>query len=246
MSNALVSFDIDQAVAVIKLNRPDKLNAINPEIISGLHDAMDKAERDEAVRAIVLAGEGRAFSAGFDLNAEDDADWSDTTYVRQELQRDFDVIMRFWNCRKPTIAAVHGYCLGGAMELAIACDITVAASGTRFGAPEAKIGSGIVALLLPWMIGPKQAKELLFTADDRVTAERALALGLINRITDDLHYMDESMNLARTIAANDPVSVQLTKVAINRSLDIAGMTDALAQALEIDVEIETSETKGDT
>ena len=249
MSNALVSFDIDQAVAVIKLNRPDKLNAINPEIISGLHDAMDKAERDEAVRAIVLAGEGRAFSAGFDLNAEDDADWSDTTYVRQELQRDFDVIMRFWNCRKPTIAAVHGYCLGGAMELAIACDITVAASGTRFGAPEAKIGSGIVALLLPWMIGPKQAKELLFTGDDRVTAERALALGLINRITDDLHYMDESMNLAHTIAANDPVSVQLTKVAINRSLDIAGMTDALAQALEIDVEIETSETsetKGDT
>ena len=62
---------------------------------------MDKAERDEAVRVIVLAGEGRAFSAGFDLNAEDDADWSDTTYVRQELQRDFDVIMRFWNCRKP-------------------------------------------------------------------------------------------------------------------------------------------------
>ena len=245
MSNALVSFDIDQTVAVITLNRPDKLNAINPEIISGLHESMDKAERDETVRVIVLAGEGRAFSSGFDLNAEDDADWSDTTFVRQELQRDFDIIMRFWNCEKPTIAAVHGYCLGGAMELAIACDITVAASGTRFGAPEAKFGSGIVALLLPWMIGPKQAKELLFTADDRVTAERALALGLVNRITDDLHYLDESMNLARTIAANDPVSVRLTKVAINRSLDIAGMTDALAQALEIDVEIETSELKGE-
>ena len=206
---------------------------------------MDEAERDEAVRAIVLTGEGRAFSAGFDLNAEDDADWSDTTYVRQELQRDFDVIMRFWNSQKPTIAAVHGYCLGGAMEMAIACDITIAASGTRFGAPEAKIGSGIVALLLPWMIGPKQAKELLFTGDDRVTAERALALGLINRITDDLHYLDESMNLARTIAGNDPVSVRLTKMAINRSLDIAGMSDALTQALEIDVEIETSELKGD-
>ncbi len=245
MSNALVSFDIDQTVAVITLNRPDKLNAINPEIISGLHESMDRAERDETVRVIVLAGEGRAFSSGFDLNAEDDADWSDTTFVRQELQRDFDIIMRFWNCEKPTIAAVHGYCLGGAMELAIACDITVAASGTRFGAPEAKFGSGIVALLLPWMIGPKQAKELLFTADDRVTAERALALGLVNRITDDLHYLDESMNLARTIAANDPVSVRLTKVAINRSLDIAGMTDALAQALEIDVEIETSELKGE-
>ena len=245
MSSALVSCTVDQTVAVITLNRPEKLNAINPEIISGLHKAMDEAERDEAVRAIVLTGEGRAFSAGFDLNAEDDADWSDTTYVRQELQRDFDVIMRFWNSQKPTIAAVHGYCLGGAMEMAIACDITIAASGTRFGAPEAKIGSGIVALLLPWMIGPKQAKELLFTGDDRVTAERALALGLINRITDDLHYLDESMNLARTIAGNDPVSVRLTKMAINRSLDIAGMSDALTQALEIDVEIETSELKGD-
>lgn len=128
------------------------------------------------------------------------------------------------------------------MELAVACDITVAASGTRFGAPEAAFGSGIVALLLPWVIGPKQAKELLFTADDNVTAERALALGLINRVTDDGSYLNEGIALARTVAENDPVSIRLTKTAINRSLDIAGMKKALAQALEIDVQIESSET----
>jgi len=90
-----------------------------------------------------------------------------------ELQNDFDIIMRFWDSPKPTIAAVHTYCLGSAMEMAVACDITVAAEDCRFGAPEVKFGSGIVSLILPWVIGVKQAKELLLTGADDVSAERA-------------------------------------------------------------------------
>ena len=82
---------------------------------------------------------------------------------RKVLETDFDFIMQFWDCPKPTIAAVHGFCLAGAFELALACDITVAAEGTRFGEPEARFGSGIIAMLLPWVTGPKQAKELLLT-----------------------------------------------------------------------------------
>src|SRR5207249_4017480 len=83
----------------------------------------------------------------------------------------------FWHCPKPTIAAVHGYCIGGAFELSLACDVTVAAQSTKFGSPEVKFGSGAVALLLPWVAGPKAAKELLLTGDDQLSAERALAIG---------------------------------------------------------------------
>ena len=117
------------------------------------------------MRAIVLTGAGRAFSAGFDLDMEVAAadGKPDAEAVRSALQNDFQIIMRFWDSPKPTLAAVHGYCLGSAMELALACDITIASEDCRFGAPEVKFGSGIVAMLLPWLAGPKHAKYLLLS-----------------------------------------------------------------------------------
>lgn len=241
MDGPLIQTEIDSGVTLIMLARAEKLNAINPPMIADLHEAMDAAEADEDVHAIVLTGDGKSFSAGFDLDVGSDDDWSDDEFVRKELQRDFDIILRFWDSPKPTIAAVHGHCLGGAMELATACDITIAAESALFGAPEAAFGSGTVAMLLPWLVGPKQAKELLFTAEKDVTANRAREIGLVNRVCDDSDYLDESLALARSIAANDPHAVRLTKLAINRSMEVAGMREALAQALEIDVEIESSQ-----
>ncbi len=166
----------------------------------------------------------------------------DVAFKRALLQKDFDIIMRFWDCPKPTIAAVHGYCLGGALEMALACDLTVASEECRLGEPEPKFGSGSVALLLPWITGPKQAKELLLTGDDRVTAERALQLGLINRVAPEGEHLTVAMRMARGIAALDQTAVRLTKLAINRSCDLMGMRQALLQALEIDVIIESTET----
>jgi len=163
--------------------------------------------------------------------------------MRRELTRDFDIIMRFWDCPKPTIAAVHTYCLGSGMEMALACDITLAASGCRFGAPEVKFGSGIVALVLPWFCGPKKAKELLLTGDDHVSAEQAEAWGLVNRVVPAENLQDATRELALEIAANDQLAVRLTKQAINRSMDTAGMRQALLDALETDVEIESTETE---
>ena len=228
------------AVARVVLNRPDKLNAINAEMVAGLSAALDMAEADEGVRAIVLSGEGRAFSAGFDLDMGGDP--SDPAFVRQALREDFDIIMRFWDCPKPTLAAVHTYCLGSAMEMAVACDITIAASGCRFGAPEVKFGSGIVALILPWIIGVKQAKELLLTGDDRVDCQRALALGLVNHVVDPAQLQDKALAMARAVAANDALAVRLTKRAINETCERMGMREALLLALERDVEIECTQT----
>jgi enoyl-CoA hydratase len=226
-------------IAVLTLNRPEKLNAVDARMVTELGAAMDAAEADDAVRAIVLRGAGRAFSAGFDLGS---GQGQGVDALRIELQRDFDVIMRFWDSPKPTVAAVHTYCLGSGMEMAVACDVTVAAEGCRFGAPEVKFGSGIVALILPWVIGLKQAKELLLTGDDRVSAQRALELGLVNRVVPEERCFEEALAIARSIAANDRVAVGLTKQAINRGAEVAGMRQALLQGLELDVLAEASET----
>ena len=243
MTGALVCSELRDGIALLMLNRPDKLNAINKEMIAQLGSALDAAEADPSVRAIVLAGVGRAFSAGFDLDMEiADGGKPDPEDVRQALRNDFEIIMRFWDCPKVTLAAAHGYCLGSAMELALACDLTVASEDCFFGAPEVRFGSGIVAMLLPWLAGPKCAKYLLLSGDDRVTAASALDMGLVNRVVPVGQALDQTLELACRVAANDPLSVKLTKQAINRSLEIGGMREALLQALELNVIIETSET----
>lgn len=242
MADAVVRSERHGAVAVLTLNRPEKLNAVDVPMMEALGSALDAAERDDGVRAIVLAGAGRAFSAGFDLDMGLGEGKPEPAAVRRALERDFAIILRFWDCPKPTIAAVHGYCLGSAMELALACDLTIAAEDCRFGEPEVKFGSGIVALLLPWLIGPKQAKYLLLTGEDRVSAAEALALGIVNRVVPGDRLLDEARALAGRIAANDALAVRQTKRAINQGLDIGGMRKALLNALEIDVGIETAET----
>jgi enoyl-CoA hydratase len=236
-----IKYNTDGPIAVLSLNRPDKLNAINSKMVAELNLALDAAEADDVIRVILLTGEGKAFSAGFDLES-DDFDGGEEA-VRAELQKDFDIIMRFWNSPKPTIAAVHKYCLGSAMEMAVACDLTIAAQNCRFGAPEVRFGSGIVAMILPWLCGPKKAKELLLTGNDKVTSEQAETWGLVNRVVPADALLDETMAVAREIANNDRLAVTMTKKAINRGFEIAGMREAMSEALEIDVYIESTETE---
>jgi enoyl-CoA hydratase len=227
------------AVAILSFNRPRVLNAFDGPLVEATTRAMAALSDDEEVLAIVVRGQGRAFSAGFDLKAgaatagqRTLADW------RRVLEKDFAFIMAFWDCPKPTIAAIHGFCIGGAFELSLACDITVAAAGTRLGAPEVKFGSGAVAMLLPFVTGAKAAKEILLTGDDHLSAERALALGIVNHVTPAGEELAKAIAIAENIAAADPTAVQLSKRAINRSFEAMGLKAALAQALEVDIFIE--------
>jgi len=240
---SLVLYDRRGAVAHMRLNRPAKLNAINGEMLNAMIEALDQAEEDPAVRVVILSGEGRAFSAGFDLDmGSPSGGESEQAFLRRELRRDFDLIMRFWHCPKPVIAAVHGFCLGGSMEISAVCDLTIAAEGCRFGAPEVRFGSGVVCLILPWIIGQKHARELLLVGSDRIDAVRAEAIGLVNRIVAADELTQQAFELANEIALNDPVAVQLTKQALNRTLEIGGLSAALEEALEVDIEIESTET----
>lgn len=228
------------AIAEIRLNRPEKLNAINADMLDGLASALDRAEQDDSVRVIVLSGEGRAFSAGFDLVSSAPPEGADAhAHMRAKLRRDFNLIMRFWDCHKPVIAAVHGYCLGSSMEISAVCDLTIAAEGCRFGAPEVRFGSGIVCLILPWIVGQKHARELLLAGSNKVDARRAAQIGLVNHVVPADELMQFAGRMAEEIAANDPLAVRLTKKALKQSMEMSGVRRALEQALEIDIEIET-------
>lgn len=239
MTYKTIEYRRDGAVGTIMLNRPDKLNAIDAVMMGELAAALDDAEADGDVRAILLHGAGRTFSSGFQIGT---LDRSSDAAVRRALEADFDFIMRFWDSPKPTVVAVHGYCLGGAFELALACDMTVASREALFGEPELKFGSGIVALLLPWVTGPKQAKQILFAALDRIPAERAEQLGLVNEVVEPGEHLAAGMALARRLATVDATALRLTKQAVNRTYEEMGLRRALRQALETEIEIETTET----
>jgi enoyl-CoA hydratase/carnithine racemase len=235
-----IRFSTDGAVAQLQLHRPERINALGKSMLLEIHDAMDAFEADAALRALVLSGAGRGFSSGFDLKEQMTRNPQGATVWREILDLDFSTTMRFWNCPKPTIAAIHGPCMAGAFEMALACDISVCSRDAVFGEPELKFGAGIVTLLLPWMVGPKAAKDILLTGDDAVNAERALALGIVSRVVAEGEHLATALRIARNIAVIDPDLVRDTKKALNRTYEIQGMRAALDTALDIDHAIESA------
>lgn len=239
MSYTTILYERTGPVAQLTLNRPERLNAMNRVMLEEINAACDAAEADPEVRALVVTGAGAAFSSGFDLKEQMEARPSGAAAWRKILDDDFDTTMRFWALEKPTIAAVHGHCLAGACELALACDITIAAEDAMFGEPELKFGAGIVTLILPWLTGPKQAKEIIFNGLDAIPAQEALRLGLVNRVVPAGADVEAAHAMARHIAVVDPELVRETKQAINRTYELMGMREALATALDIDHGIES-------
>ena len=238
MSDAPVLTTIEGRIGILTFNRPRAMNAFNTVLIEATHAAMDAFMADDRVLAIVVHGTGRCFSAGFDMKESAAKAVTGEDEWRKVLTKDFDFIMQFWNSPKPTIAAAHGYCIGGAFELLLACDLSVASTSTRLGEPEVRFGSGIVAMLAPYVTGPKQTKELLLTGNDQMTARRCYEMGLLNRVSDDGKELEDALALATQIASAAPRSVQMTKSAINRAYELAQMREALADALETGVQIE--------
>jgi enoyl-CoA hydratase len=234
-----VVFDTQDRIATLTLNRPERRNAMNRTMLAEIDQACDAAEADDDVRVLVVTGAGAAFSSGFDLKEQMESQPAGASDWRGVLDQDFAAIMRFWSLSKPTIAAVQGHCLAGACELAMACDITIAAEDAVFGEPELKFGAGIVAMILPWLTGPKQAKEIILNGLDNLNAREALRLGLVNRVVPNGAHLAAALSMARRFAAIDPELMRQTKKAINRSYEIRGMREALATALDIDLQIES-------
>src|SRR5579862_4279956 len=225
-------------VARLTLARPERANALNAAMLDEIAVALDEIERDAGLRVLIVRGAGPAFSSGFDLKEQMERRPTGVESWRPILRKDFDTIMRFWHFPLPTIATVRGPCLAGACELALACDITIASEDAFFGEPELKFGAGIVAMILPWVVGPKIAKEIILLGEDRIPAVRARDIGMINRVVASPALDDVGLALAQHIAAVDPQLVRQTKRAINRSFEARNMLEALEEALALDLAIE--------
>lgn len=210
------------AVGVLTLNRPEVLNAMNEALLDALDEALDEAQADPEVRAVVLAAAGeKAFCVGADLKerAQEDTEGVTEDPLGVRVKRAFG---RLEALPKAVIAAIHGYCLGGGLELALACDLRVAADDARFGFPEAKVGSMPGAggtQRATRLLGPARAKELMFLGE-RIDAAEALRIGLVNRVVPRASLMEETMQLAGAIAARAPLAIRQIKAAVSRALDV--------------------------
>ena len=234
-----IRFDVADGVAHIQLSRPERLNALSKTMLMEIDAAMNSAEAQAEVRAIVLSGAGKGFSSGFDLKDQMARNPKGSQVWREILDLDFHTTMRFWRSPKPTIAAVHGPCVAGAFEMALACDITIADEDATFGEPELRFGAGIVTMLLPWITSPKHAKRIILSGQDKIGATLAMQMGLVSEVVPVGQQLETAMKVARNIAKMDPELVQQTKKAIQRTYDIQGLESALATALDIDHSIES-------
>jgi enoyl-CoA hydratase/carnithine racemase len=205
-------------VALVTLNRPDKLNAINPEMLDGLYDAVDVLRHSDAIGAMVLTGRGRAFSAGGDIAAMDGMDdraFADTISLYMRVSAAFRA------CPKPIIGAVHGYALAGGFELALMCDVRFAATGTQFGLPDTPLGlsptSGMT-YLLPRIVGLGRAMYLTLSGEN-IDAEAAERIGLVSRVVEPESLLSEAEAFAHRIASYPRVGVTWTKHGFHRALD---------------------------
>jgi enoyl-CoA hydratase len=206
-------------IAKITLNRPDKLNALNSTVYKELYDAFESAENDAEVRVIILTGSGdRAFAAGSDVAEMQNMGPQEIQKFMGTIRKTSDFI---YNLTKPTIAAIHGYTLGGGCELAMCCDLRIASEKAKFGQPEINLGlipgaSGTQRL--PRLIGAAKAKELIYIGE-QIDAATALNLGLVNKVVPPDKLMEEAMTWAGKLAAKSGPVLAMAKTAINTGLD---------------------------
>jgi enoyl-CoA hydratase/carnithine racemase len=221
-----IKLEVTRHVATLTLNRPEKMNALNKELQLELRQAIERLEDDPAVRAVVITGSGRCFSSGFDISGSVAGGPRTMQQVRDTVKRENDPLFRIWRSRLPFVAAVHGYCLGGACDLAMVCDITIAAESAQFGEPEIQFQSASAFPIMPWVLGMKKTRELLLTGD-RIGAAEAERIGLVNRVVSDDQLLREAGRMARKLAKIPLPAMQLNKQALNRAYDLRGFSSTI-------------------
>jgi enoyl-CoA hydratase/carnithine racemase len=218
MHDGRIICDVADAVATIILDRPP-LNALTQGMQETLADAFNSLMSDEAVRAIVLRGSGeRAFSVGTDINEFAGTAQPGGGMARARREHELANLIDF--CPKPVIAALHGWVLGGGLELALACDLRIADSSARLGMPEIKLGcfpGGGGTERLPWLIGGARAKELMWRGEP-IDAETAERIGLVDRLAPEGEALDTARELARELAAKPGVAVQMINQLVDEAL----------------------------
>jgi enoyl-CoA hydratase len=231
MNFECIIYEKKQGIATIKLNRPRVLNAMNKQLWRDIQEALQDAKNDPVIKVLVITGEGRAFSTGADLKESKTRSIEEYRDYLEELQEASRKIIRF---EKPTIAAINGYALGSGYELALACDIRIAAEEAQIGSPEAKVTSSITGgafRLVQDLIGPGKAKELLFTGE-YIDGKEAERIGLVNRAVPLAQLESEVRQMAAKIAANSAISLKMIK----KGLQMARGEISLEALMDFEVE----------
>ena len=217
-----VLYEVKDNIAVITINRPDVLNALNLDVLAELSQAVDNASSDDGVYVLVLTGAERSFVAGADIGQ-----MKDLSPVEAKAFGDFgnSVFLKIESMTKPVVAAVNGFALGGGCELSMACDIRIASEKAKFGQPEVSLGitPGFGGTQrLPRIVGLSKAKELILTAK-QIKADEALSIGLVDQVVPAEELMETTLKLAGEIAKNAQIAVRQSKAAINKGMqcDIA-------------------------
>ena len=212
------------------MNRPEKHNALSQGLLAELRDALDGIEVDKDIRVVVITGAGRqAFSTGFDLNPRelatdaphDEADWN------RLIKLNFETFLRIWNLRQPVIAAVNGHAVAAGSNLALVCDITLAAENATFGEPEIRHYALSPLLLLPYFANNSKVMHYLYYSGDTIGAEEALKLGLVSKVVPQDQLLSEAQRIARRIAQVPAYAVQLTKRSIKAAYDMMGFKSTM-------------------
>lgn len=219
-----VLIEVFERVGVVRLNRPEALNALNNTLIKELMEALTEFDEDASIGAMLVTGNERAFAAGADIK-----EMADATAVEMLVNDRIGLFDRIMKIKKPVIAAVSGWCLGGGNELAMSCDMIVASESARFGQPE--INLGVIpgaggTQRLTRAVGKAIAMEMVLN-NRTLTAEEARELGLVNRVVPVESYFEEGLKLAAEIAARAPLAVRLGKEAVNHAFE-SFLSDGLA------------------
>jgi enoyl-CoA hydratase/carnithine racemase len=232
-----VLYEADGKVGIVTLNRPNKLNALSMELRLEMERILRAADDEAGTSVIILRSEGRSFCVGFDVGADGydpgKVPWRhDALKFHQRLAISVRTLSTPWMLRKPVIASVQGHCLGGGCELAMFCDLTIAADNAVFGEPEILFSHLGPAMVMPMIIGHKRARELLYFGDT-IDANTALEFGMVNRVVPLDQLRETTLKYAKRLALIAPEALAAAKLAVNRGADAGGFSNALQSGLDI-------------
>jgi enoyl-CoA hydratase/carnithine racemase len=221
--------DATDSFATLTINRPDKLNAMNKDVIREIVKAVDLAVADPDINALVIAGAGRAFSSGYDLQGGDfDVD---IDFWREDMGENAEAWLKIWKAPIPIIASVQGYALAGALELMMCCDLAIVADTAKFGEPEVRHNSGPPTLMMPWLLATRDVRWLMYTGD-LVDAQEALRMHLVNKVVPEAELKEATEKVARKMARMPVPALKFTKASINNQQMLAGLLPSFQYNIE--------------
>ncbi len=223
--------EVDDRVAILTLNRPERMNALSKRLVDEIIAAIAEADADANVRVIVVTGAGeKAFSTGYDIKESAEAPQRTLAEWRARMQKDLKFTYAPWDCSKPVLCVINGYCLAGALEFAQCCDIRYCSEDARFGVVETRFSNGVATMIMPWILG-NRCRELIYTGD-MFGADEAYRLGLVDRVFPKAELHDAALKIAKRMSRVALDCLRFNKRAINQTFEAMGLRTAIQYGSE--------------